>query len=60
MNLRNSNQNLPLTLDLSGLGLDQSKSYSATWVSSGNSVSITSLNSVNVTLTDGADVLVIR
>ena len=59
MNLRNSNQNMPLTLDLTGLGLDQSKSYTATWASNGQQLNLTSLNAVNVTLTDGADILII-
>jgi len=60
MNKRSLNGDLPLTLDLSGLGLDPSDSYTATWAMNGNSVSITDLSSVNVTLANGADVLVIE
>ena len=59
MNLRNFSQNLPLTLNLAGLGLNPSRSHTATWASSGQQVNVANLNSLQVTLTGGADILVI-
>ena len=60
MNLRSFSQNMQLTLNLSGLGLDQTKSFSATWASNGSQVSLADLNATKVTLVDGADVLIIH
>ncbi|MGA2385900.1 MAG: hypothetical protein ABSG33_05160 [Candidatus Bathyarchaeia archaeon] len=59
MNLQNFSQNMPLTLNLTGLGLSSNRSHAATWASSGQQINITSLSNVQVTLTGGADVLII-
>jgi len=59
MNLRNYGQDMPLTLNLTGLGLNQGGSYAATCASNGNTTAITNLSSVNVTLSGGADGLII-
>ncbi len=59
MNLRNSDKQMALSLDISGLQLDPSRAYRATWIGNGNSVELDDLNQVNVTLLDGADILVI-
>lgn len=59
MNLSNSDVNLPLTIDLSDLGLDTNKSYTLKWAINGYSSEITNLESVDITLNANADVLII-
>jgi hypothetical protein len=58
MNLRNNEIDMPLTLDLSMLGLNQNTTYSAT-CNSCNLINIDNFSSVKVLLSGSADVLII-
>jgi hypothetical protein len=59
MNLGDFNQNMTLTLNLNGLNLDASQSYTAKWIGAGGQTVFSDPSELKVTLTDGADVLVI-
>jgi hypothetical protein len=58
MNLDTYSQLLPITLNLTGLNLPTG-TYTATWLSSGSSVVFSDPSNVQITLSGGADVLVI-
>ncbi len=59
MNHRDYDQNMPLTLDLSGLALDSGRTYTARWASGSSTFDLTSLDAVQLTLTGSTDILII-
>lgn len=59
MNLKNNEENLEITIDLTELNFDDNFDYKAIWRASGSSIHIENINAVNITLVDGADILIV-